>query len=670
MKLTLNQKIQTPQINTIYGKRINNQKNKQGNGNEPVTASPVPSYGYADMNVKQYNISQLAFGAKMGLTNQTLLKEISGLKLEKESLLNRSVDSAITEAKTNLKKIAAWFYGEENGCWTDSERYVYARDLAISAGNYAKESHVKGHGGTWKFFHGDGSKQYYNAYGKKMESEYYSYSRSMDKLKSNKSHYEAIVRVANESEENKQKRLKEIDEIIAAKERLISYQGLQDTINDMLSARGGVNDRIAGYQSVKDEINSKFVQALAKSKTDKDADVPPAVLLYGPTGTGKTTFLNGIRDQAREGGYAEVVDISSALKGRDFEGTLNVFLDRAKERFFNEHKRTIFLMNDAEKIFAINEKDAPLLGITLDEMDKEMLHAYGNNMDIISTFKALLDDVSKNPPDTEYKGPRSASTFFITTNYPHLIHPDLLTREGKVTKIAVGLADDYNLGEVLRFYFEKMNDVADKIKAFKGDPNYREAINSIVGFTDKGRANVLKMLEDGTIDKLHVDYENMPYEQIAKTINPNTKEGAFSNDGLRVICQNAFLDYLEQDIRNSDYKDSFFKVFINSRRDINPERLKKFNLIDRMIKDEEIDPNTLEQLLLQKKMGLLSEKQANLLQYQITKINSGLYTLSEREKNGTLSPKELEEKAHLENLKAKLEASERPKTVNDVEDEF
>ena len=148
------------------------------------------------------------------------------------------------------------------------------------------------------------------------------------------------------------------------------------------------------------------------------------------------------------------------------------------------------------------------------------------------------------------------------------------------------------------------------------------------------------MIENGTIDKLHVDYLNMPYQQLAKSINPNKTEGAYHNDGLRVIARDAFSDYLEKNPAEDDYRDSFFKVLINTKRDINPERYQQFSLIEKMLKDTEIDPNDLEQLLKQKKMGMLSEKKANLLKYHVEKIKSGLSGLNEQEKNGPFNLKQ------------------------------
>ena len=130
------------------------------------------------------------------------------------------------------------------------------------------------------------------------------------------------------------------------------------------------------------------------------------------------------------------------------------------------------LIDDAEKIFAINEQDAPLLGITLDNMDRSMLEKYGNNYDLISEFKQFLDSISKKPIKDKNNGtdatdPRSATTVFITTNYPHLIHPDILSREGKATKISVGVPKNKDLVEVLSFYFKKMEETAQALRALK-----------------------------------------------------------------------------------------------------------------------------------------------------------------------------------------------------------
>lgn len=641
MKVSLN-----PALSTNHNKSNYSEKSISRNVTSPIHKAQLPNYQQVDTNLKQYNTHQVSFS---GLANEKLLKEIEQLELEKKGLLIETADAVIEAAKARISRFTSW---------NDSAVYESESKWAHKFATDAQNDYIRGHNKAWQFFHGDGSEQYWNKYNSYIYDWYWKSHNEIEEIGKNIGTDKKIVELANTNETQKQARIKQIDALIEKTKKMIGYQGLQDSINEILSAAGGVKDRIAGYLNEKEDIATKFVQKLAKSKDDPLTDVPGCVILYGPTGTGKTTFLNGIKDQSKD--YAEVIDISTILSGGGFKSILDRILKDAKVRYTKTQKRTILLMNDAEKIFAINKTDAQVFGIKLDDADNNMLDAYGNNTDKVAHFKALLDDVSKTPEEGKLdESNKSATTFFITTNYPHLIHPDILSREGKATKIPIGLAKDFNLGEVLRFYFEKMNNVADKIKGFKHNPDYKEAIDGLSGITEKGRENIKIMIENGTVDSLRVDYNNMPYEQIAKHLNPNKTEGAYSNDGLRVISQNAFLDYLEKNPLEDDYRDSFFKVLINTKRDVNPERLQKFNLIDRMLKDVEIDPNDLEQLLKQKQMGMLSEKQNNLLKYHIEKIKSGLSSLNEQEKAGPLNEAQLKRKQTLEDLQRKIDESEK-----------
>jgi len=715
MKVLLN-----PTVSNYQNRENLSQKSVVKNSTTPIQDFSLPNYNQVDTNLKQYNIHQVSFSGLMDAkvlkeirealkgnfvekaqttlkkffeenannlnkikedaecklieeeidlvhrmqttstnkANKKLLNELEQMILEKKSLSAETADATIKAAKDRVAKF---------NNWKDSTEYSSATTMADYYGKKAKEDYTSGHGGVWQWLNGDGSEEYSNKYSSEMSSRYWTPKSEIDKIGENLSSDKKIVELADANDTQKKARLTQLEALIEKTKKMISYQGLQDSINEMLSAKGGVMDRIAGYQKEKDEIATKFVQKLAKSKDDATTDVPGCVILYGPLGTGKTTMLNGIGEQSKD--CAEVVDLTNKLNGTGWKMMLDRFLDAAKDRYTDTKKRTIFLLNDAEKILSINKTDAPTLGIKLDSSDLNWLDAYGSNSEKISYFKSLLDDVSKIPDKDKTASNKSAATFFITTNYPHLIHPDILSREGKATKIHVGLASDFNLGEVLRFYFQKMNNVADQIKAFKHNPDYKEAIDGLAGITDKGRENIKKMIENGTIDNLHVDYLNMPYEQLAKSINPNKTEGAYHNDGLRVIARDAFSDYLEKNPAEDDYRDSFFKVLINTKRDINPERYQQFSLIEKMLKDTEIDPNDLDQLLKQKKMGMLSEKKANLLKYHVEKIKSGVNSLEEQGKNGPLTDMQLKKKKELQELQQKIEASEKNEVKTDIDDD-
>ena len=544
---------------------------------------------------------------------------------------------------------------------------------ANTAGSNAKHSHTAGHGDVWKFFHGDGSKQYTSAYDSVMEREFYSKEREINALTYRRKSYEDIVEMGNASEENRKANLENINRLIENTKKLIDYQGLQSSVNEMFAATGGLNDIIAGYDDVKNEINAKFVQPMARFKDDPTVTVPSCVILYGPTGTGKTTMLNGIVEQSKD--YAYYMDLSSFARSSNFLSFLKDWLKEAQKRYINEHKRTIMLINDAEKIFAITEEDAEIMGVTLDGMARKMIEAYGSNYDCISEFKRLLDFISKEPrPAQGYEEGdkadlQAATTIFITTNYPHLIHPDLLSREGKATKIPVGVAKDKDLTDVLSFYLKKMSETIDSLKALKGNPDYENYINGLSNVPPDAKENLKKLIKSGDIDYFNIDYHHMPYGKLTERMNPNMTEGAYSNDDIKQICVEAFFDYLTKNPAEDEFGTSFYKAFKKTKRGLNPERLKKFNLINKMIRNEIPDIETLDELLEQKSLGLLSEKQNNIIKYHITRIETELQSLNEREIAAELSEEEKAKKAELLALKEKIEGkkSEEVKESDDFD---
>lgn len=637
-------------MKVLFNPMITNQKivkaTKNSKAETPVE-NPIKSEETVNLNLYSGYISKVNFRAKtkiLSATNKKLTAEIKNLQAQKESLLKVTVSDAVKDAKYKLERLRKF---------NDMDTWNTARANAKESAQKAKEKEQKNVSAIVRFFTNSGNKAYDKEYQRVMERDYHSVVRYMDDVRSKKSIYEEIINMADKDEVQRRQRISEIDEMIAIKTKMIDYQSLQDDINDMLSARGGVNDRIAGYEKEKEEINAKFIEPLLKSKNDPTVVLPSAVLLYGPTGTGKTTFLNGIIDQSRD--VAHVVDLSSYKKSPSFDKLLGDELEKASQRYIDEGKRTIVVLNDAEDIFTITEDSAPLLGVTLDDQDRSIIRAAGDNTyERVSNFKQLLDTVSKTP-QSGIEGGRHATTIFTTTNYPHLIHPDLLSREGKMTKMAVGVAEGHNLIDVLKFYFEKMEVVAESLRALKNKSDYETFVDNIAGISQQARENIKNLIKNGKIDNLAVDYNHMPYAKLAEMMGPNLKDGAYSNDGIRVICQEAFKDYLEQDPAEFDYRDSFFKAYKNAKRDLNPQRLRKFNLIDRMIQNEKTDIEGLESVLEQMKAGLLTKKLENLVKYYQNSNRIELESLIDREAKFGLTEEEKAKKEELLLIKKRID---------------
>jgi hypothetical protein len=90
-----------------------------------------------------------------------------------------------------------------------------------------------------------------------------------------------------------------------------------------------------------------------------------------------------------------------------------------------------------------------------------------------------------------------------------------------------------------------------------------------------------------------------------------------------------------------------------------------------MIKDAEIDTDSLEELLSQRELGLLSVKKENLLQYHLTKIKTELESLREYEIADELTEEQKAKKIKLEELVAKIEGNEsKDLSISEAETDF
>jgi len=423
------------------------------------------------------------------------------------------------------------------------------------------------------------------------------------------------------------------------------------------------NSGIAGYLDVRNKLYETLLCPIVESIYGTDyIKMPGVVILCGPTGTGKKTLLNEIAEKVKD--HANVINISSIVAAPNFSEALIKELEQSKQRYKDTGKRTILVMDGPESFLSFNKSDIPMLGIKLDKYDENMLDANGNNRKNVCMFKFLLGDVAKipaknDPPDSC----KSAATFFFTTNHPHLIDPSFITtHKGNFQKIVVDVASDNNLTEVLKFHFQKMSKVADAIKGLKHNPDYREVIDGLAGISNSAKYFIKEMIADGTIDKLHVDHENMPYSKLAKYLNPNKKEGAYSNDRLRFITNEAFKNYLTENPSKNDFKSSLFKVLMNTKRDISPEIYQKWQSTKKSMKCRSEDYiDKIEILLLQREIGLMTAKEANILNVNTKELKARLNRLKKSEAEGLLIREDvLQEKARLEELLRQINADENP----------
>ena len=516
---------------------------------------------------------------ELGSNAQKVMAEITNTKAAIKALEESTGTSKSSDVTEAYQKIS-------NHNWWQSVKdrtYREALEKAEAAQKKEDKSHMLG---TRWFTSDDG------VYSRKMDEYYYDSdyknNLSSDEVGKHKAIINAYETIANTNETSRLAQIKALKEKLAALEKNLDFSSVRDDINTAMTSTGGIEDRIAGYEDVKDEIKRVFVEPLVSK--NPDVHVPSSVMLYGATGCGKTTFLNAIKSQSKD--HAEVVDISTGITNTgSFETQLETYLEEAKQRYIDTEKRTIILLNEAEKFLCMGKEDMGKSGMLLDESDKAKIKKYNevfkcsNN---VTFFKSILDSISKVPiGENETTG--KAATIFITSNYPHLVHRDLLSRDGKYGKlmhIAVKPAADNDLKAVMKHYFKKHSDFIEKIKMYSKKDNYADLINSIPGISDKGRATLISKVKDGTIENMHIDptcSEFPNFDAFIKGNNPSLSKGAYSNARIQNIADKAFFEYLKNP--TITYEKHFTNIKNERGQDITPEAYRYFKDIYEMVQN-------------------------------------------------------------------------------------
>ena len=173
-------------------------------------------------------------------------------------------------------------------------------------------------------------------------------------------------------------------------------------------------------------------EMLIKPLESNHESIPSSVLLGVSDDYAGKSVVESIKQKIN----ADFVTISDSANSGVVSELCDI-LDNARSKYLQNGRRTVVVINDAEKmlgmspVYAREYADSPV-----DEKDLRYLETLGNNTRKISYFKSLLDHVHE-PPQNQSDFGRSATTILMTSKTPHLIHPDLSSRTGKVKTIIV-----------------------------------------------------------------------------------------------------------------------------------------------------------------------------------------------------------------------------------------
>ena len=124
-----------------------------------------------------------------------------------------------------------------------------------------------------------------------------------------------------------------------------------------LNSQIGLNS-LGGYDEVKGFIRKIFINEVTKEKAKMQSIVPNAILLYGPTGCGKSKLVDAIAseiypDKSIKEKY--FINIDTSDDPDEVIDCINTALENAYENFKSTNNRTIILLDEIEAI--ANNKD-------------------------------------------------------------------------------------------------------------------------------------------------------------------------------------------------------------------------------------------------------------------------------------------------------------------------
>jgi len=248
--------------------------------------------------------------------------------------------------------------------------------------------------------------------------------------------------------------------------------------------------QIAGYDKEKDILYKYFISEIAKEEAGLKANIPNAIMFFGPKGNGKTTFANAFAQEI--GCYKPINVRANILTKQDF----NKFLKR--------------LYKTAEKANEEYEKTGKLQVIFIDEFD------------LVANKKSTILPELEEFMRTCYE--KYHCILFAATNYPLKLELPL-TDDDRVFPFIVSQDPPtlQNKTEILKYY---LNDKLDN-KISDDDYNMLACLIECQEIEKKGKYSIAQIRNeiceannDSTIsiDKVIKNIENNPPKIINKEL--------------------------------------------------------------------------------------------------------------------------------------------------------